>query len=69
MVRHAGKDFTNEERFSVAPMLAFQSAGLNSSMRDTPQLDCFAAAADASLGQKVFNVAVAKMKAKVDQTT
>ena len=58
-IRHTGKDFINVEGVAVAPVLAFQSSGVNCPELDAPEADCFSADDDASFSEKVFDVTVA----------
>ena len=47
-------------------MSTFQSPGIERAELDTPQTDCFAADGNTSLGEKIFNIAMAEVEAIVE---
>ena len=56
----------NVERVAEASVFSFQSSTVYSTEFDAPETDRLSADGDASLGQKVFNVAVAKIESIVE---
>jgi hypothetical protein len=48
MVRHAGEDFIDIEGVTIASVLAFQSAGIDSSELDAPKTNCLSGDSDAA---------------------
>ncbi len=62
MVRHTGEDFINVEGVAVASVIALQSTCINGAKLDTPEADRFATDNDASLGQDIFDISMAKIE-------
>jgi hypothetical protein len=54
------------EGIAVASVLAFQSTCINRSEFDTPEADRFPTDRDASLGEKVFDVAVTEIEPVIE---
>ena len=53
------EDFINKEGIAVAPVFSFQPARINSTELIAPQADRLAGDGDATLGKKIFDIAVA----------
>ncbi len=60
------EDFVDVEGVAVASVLSLQSAGVFGSKLDAPETDRFPSDDDASLGQQVFDICVAKIKAIIE---
>ena len=60
------EDFVDVESVTVSAMSTFQSSGIERAELDTPQTDCFAADGNTSLGEKIFNIAMAEVEAIVE---
>jgi hypothetical protein len=60
------KDFIDEEGISIASMLSFQPASINSTKLDTPKADSFSGYGDAPPSQEVFSISVAKVEAPAE---
>ena len=58
--------FIDVEGITVSTMSTFQSSGIERAELDTPQTDCFAADGNTSLGEKIFNIAMAEVEAIVE---
>ena len=58
--------FIDVESVTVSTMSTFQSSGIERAELDTPQTDCFAADGNTSLGEKIFNIAMAQVEALVE---
>jgi hypothetical protein len=58
--------FVDVEGITVSTMSTFQSSGIERAELDTPQTDCFAADVNTSLGEKIFNIAMAEVEAIVE---
>jgi len=58
--------FIDVEGITVSTMSAFQSSGIERAELDTPETDCFAADGNTSLGEKIFNIAMAEVEAIVE---
>ena len=59
------EDFVDVEGVAVATMFTLQSAGINGAEFDTPEADRFSGNSDASLSEKIFNIAVTEIESIV----
>ena len=59
------EDFIDVERITIAPVLPFQSAGINGPEFDTPETDRFSGYGDAPFSEQIFNIPVAQIEAVV----
>jgi hypothetical protein len=60
------EDFVNVEGVAIAPVLWFQSTGINGSELDAPQADRFSADCNASFSEEIFDIAVAEAESVVE---
>ena len=60
------KDFINVEGIAIAPVLSFQSPGINSYALDAPKANRFAAYSDNSFSEQVFDVSMAEIETVVE---
>ena len=66
MVRHTGEDFVNEEGVAVASVLSLQSACVNGSELDAPEVDGFATDCDASLGKQILDIPMTEIESIIE---
>jgi hypothetical protein len=60
------EDFIDIECIAIATVLSLQTSGTERAELDPPQSDCFAADSSTSLGEKIFNIAMAEVEALVE---
>ena len=59
-------NFIDIECIAIATVLSLQSSGKERAELDAPQSDCFTADSNTSLGEKIFNIAMAEVEAIVE---
>ena len=60
------EDFIDIEGITIAAMISLQATSIDSTELYSPQSDRFSSHDDASLGQEIFNVAMAQIEAVVE---
>ena len=66
MVRHTGEDFIDEEDITLSSVLPLQSSSIQSAELDAPEANCFSGYSDASLGEKIFDIAVTEVESIIE---
>ena len=59
------EDFIDEEGVAIASVDSFQASGINGFELDTPKLDSFSTDGYAPLSQKIFDISMTEVDAKV----
>jgi hypothetical protein len=60
------EDFIDKEGVTIAAVLSFQAAGIDSSEFDTPEADCFSTDGDAAPSEQIFDITMAEIKSVVE---